>query len=102
MKQIIEGKVYNTETAEELAGANAGLSTSDFGHWREALYRTKKGAYFIAGGGGPRTRWAVAARGGGTGGSAGIKAVSTDEAREWVEKYANDEYETIFGAAPEA
>jgi hypothetical protein len=102
MKQVIDGKTYNTETATKLAHENGGYSTSDFKHWDETLYRTKNGAYFLAGYGGPMTRWAVPACGGGSTGSTGIRAISEQDAREWVERYANDEYEAIFGPAPEA
>ena len=102
MKQVIAGKSYNTETATKLAEAGAGLGYSDFKHWYEILYRTKKGAYFLAGYGGPMTRWARPAQGGGTTGSEGIRVLTEQEAREWVERYDNDKYETIFGNAPEA
>ena len=40
MKRIINGKSYNTETAEELARGDNGLY-GDFGYCRESLYRTK-------------------------------------------------------------
>lgn len=101
MKRIIDGKAYNTKTAEELASAGYGCA-SDFNHWRETLYRTKNGAYFLAGVGGPRSQWAERAPDGGYGGGRGISVLSEAEAREWVEKYNNAAYEDIFGAAPEA
>jgi hypothetical protein len=101
MKQVIDGKTYNTETATELANSRWG-NCSDLRHWSETLYRTKNGAYFLAGGGGPMTRWSRPCEGGGRSGSTGIQVLSEQEAREWVEKHANDQYETIFGPAPEA
>ena len=57
MKQIINGKTYNTETATELGHYWNGLSDSDFRHISESLYRTKNGRYFLAGEGGPMTRY---------------------------------------------
>jgi len=102
MKQVIDGKSYNTETAKELAHASWG-SPSDFHHWDETLYRTRKGAFFIAGGGGPMTRWARSTGNGNErSGSTGIRVLSEDEAREWIERHANDQYEAVFGPVPEA
>ena len=102
MKQVIEGKVYNTETADQLASATSGGSTSDFGYWRENFYRTKSGAYFIAGIGGPMSSWAEKCGQNSWTGGSGIRAITEAEAKEWVEKYSNDDYETIFGATEEA
>jgi hypothetical protein len=102
MKAIIDGKSYNMLTATKLGEAASGLGNSDFKHWYEELYRTKKGAYFLAGYGGPMTRWASACQGGGWSGSKGIRVLTEQEAREWVERYENGQYEAIFGAVPEA
>ena len=62
MIRIIEGKRYNTDTAEEILALDNGgyYSRSDF-RWEEtSLYRTPKGVWFLAGRGGPMTRWAHA------------------------------------------
>ena len=101
-KQTIAGKVYDTETAEELASASAEMTRTDIGYWEETLYRTPQRAYFLAGGGGPATKWARPTVGGGRIGSSGIRALSEQEARAWVEKYARETYETIFDAPPGA
>src|SRR3990172_2422569 len=58
MKKVIDGKIYNTETAELLHEWDNGMYGNDFGRCEEALYRTKKGAYFIAGEGGAMSRYA--------------------------------------------
>jgi len=42
MRRIIEGKAYNTDTAERLAEFESGVGRS------KELYRTQKGAYFLA------------------------------------------------------
>jgi hypothetical protein len=101
MRQVIDGKAYDTSTADKLGEASSILARTDFRHWEEALYRTKRGAYFIAGGGGPMTRWAIPCDKG-TSGSEGIKVLTETEARQWVEKYCNDRYEKIFGKVEEA
>ena len=46
MKKIIDGKLYDTETAECL-GFYQHFDGNTFHYLREALYRTKKGTYFI-------------------------------------------------------
>lgn len=100
MKAIIDGKTYNTETAEKLAEVcNPSAGTSDFSWWEEALYRTKRGAYFLAGGGGSLSGWAKAAIGGGRTGGSGIKRLSEEDARAWAERWLSaDEYLELFEA----
>lgn len=60
MKKIIDGKMYNTETATRIGngGSPGGVSRSDFNYYYdEDLYRTKKGAFFLVGEGGPMTKY---------------------------------------------
>jgi hypothetical protein len=57
MKRAIEGKRYDTEKARLLVEVSEG-STSDFSHVRYGLYRTPRGMWFIAGRGGPMSRFA--------------------------------------------
>jgi len=47
MKEIINGKTYNTDTAELVASGDNGLSYSDCWRQTEELYLTRKGNYFI-------------------------------------------------------
>jgi hypothetical protein len=47
MKSIINGKTYNTETAELIVTGDNGLSYGDCYRRTEELYLTKKGNYFI-------------------------------------------------------
>lgn len=102
MKQIINGKTYNTETATELGHYWNGRSDSDFSHISESLYRTKNGQYFLAGEGGPMTRYSRPV-GDMTGGGKGIIPLSESEAREWMERYCDaDEYIAAFGEPEEA
>lgn len=41
MKQVIDGKLFNTETAERVAHDDNSLPVNDFNNWDETLYRTK-------------------------------------------------------------
>ena len=88
MKRVINGKRYDTDTAQRIAGAESSCNYGDFRYWSEDLYRTKNGAWFVAGEGGALSRWSEACGSNGRCGSSGILPMSADEAREWCE--AND------------
>jgi hypothetical protein len=57
MRNIINRKVYDTETAEWIYDTSNGSGVNDFGFERSALYRTTRGAWFLAGNGGPSSRF---------------------------------------------
>lgn len=86
MKQVINGLTYNTETAEKIHNEWNGLSRSDFRHCDETLYYTKKGRFFLAGNGGPMSKYAQPA-GNMTSGGSGIIPLSEAEALEWCETH---------------
>lgn len=85
MKRIIDGKVYNTETAEEIASWHNGYYGGDFKRCEESLYRTPKGSWFLAGEGGPMSKYARPA-GNMTSGGDGLEPLTPDEARRWLEE----------------
>ena len=60
MRAIINGKKYDTSTAEYIASASYSGSRSDFQWWEEDLYRKRTGEFFVSGEGGPMTRYARA------------------------------------------
>ena len=96
MKEIIDMKTYNTETATEVASFSNGLSFNDFKHVEESLYITKKGSWFTAGGGGPMSKYAVSC-GNMTGGSDRIEVLTPGEAYQWLEdKQETDAIEKYF------
>jgi len=86
MKAIINGKKYDTETAEQIADDGFG-HPRDFRYWSEVLYKTKKGNYFIAGEGGALSKYAVPAGGNSTSGSSRICALTRAEAFEWCQEH---------------
>jgi hypothetical protein len=68
-----------------------GLGSDD--HWyEETLYRTKKGAWFLAGSGGPSTKYAerVGPNGGWIEGS-GLFVLSRERALHWLEEHQETE-----------
>jgi hypothetical protein len=80
--KVIGGKKYDTETATQLAFHQEPYPTDfKFKLMREALYRTAKGAYFLAGKGGGQSKYAK---------SDGDKR-SEAEALTWCEKTGNHE-----------
>jgi hypothetical protein len=102
VKAIIGNLLYDTETAEELGSDSWGYA-SDFHHWQEALYRTRGGAYFTGGSGGPLSRYARTTGQNEWSGGEKIIPLTEAEAREWMERHcAADEYEAAFGAPEEA
>ena len=101
MKKIINGRMYNTDTAKKL-GSYQRSNERDFNYCYEALYVKKKGEYFVAGEGGPLTSYAHAVSGGGWTGGEDITPLTESEAREWVENHLSaDEYIEIFGEPEE-
>lgn len=97
MKKVINGKLYNTETAK-LLGEDSYSHPGDLAHWSEELYQKRTGEFFIYGEGGPMSRYAQTT--GQNEWSAGeqIQPMTTENARQWAEKHLSaDEYETIFG-----
>lgn len=85
MKRVIDGKVYNTAMAEEICDLPCHHYPGDFQYHETTLYRTPKGAYFIAGKGGPMSLWAEPCGNNGWGGGSGLRVVSQEEARSYAE-----------------
>ncbi len=92
MKAIINGLRYDTDKAICIGEASHGYA-GDFSRWEAGLYRTpRSGRYFLAGSGGPMTRWARSVDSGNTRtGGDGIFPMDADEAREWAERYLTTE-----------
>ena len=102
MKKVINGNMYTTETAEAVGIWSNDRATNDFNYVVETLYRTKRGAYFIHGKGGPMTRYAESV-GDMYGAGEAIRPVDEAGAREWAERrLTGDEYVEIFGEPEEA
>jgi hypothetical protein len=90
MRHVIEGKINDTETAEVIGEASQGTS-NDFSHYDEQLYRTKKGGWFLAGAGGPRSRWSRPTGQNSWSGGSGIVPLTPDEALAWLEQHNDAE-----------
>lgn len=91
MKKIINGKRYNTETAEFVAGYSNGTGRGDFRYVSEDLYRTPRGRWFVAGEGGAMSSWATPCGDNSRTGGEGIRPLNPDEAMEWLEIHEETE-----------
>lgn len=86
MKRVIDGKVYDTETATAICELACHYYQGDFNWHDTRLYRTQRGAYFLAGDGGPMSMWAVPEGSNGYSGGSGLSVIDADEAREHAER----------------
>lgn len=101
MKQIIHGRLYDTDTAKHIANASYRYP-GDFSHWDEDLYRKRTGEYFIWGEGGPASKYGVSVEQNTWSGGSKIVPLTLEEAREWGEKYMDaDDYMDEFGPVSE-
>lgn len=100
-KKIIDGRMYNTETAKEIASYWNGYSGTDFAQEEETLYLKKTGEYFLYGKGGPWSKYRESCGGNWTWGSEFIP-MSEAEAKRWCMKMLEaDEYIAIWGDVEE-
>ncbi|MDX9896095.1 MAG: hypothetical protein RBS34_11640 [Desulfofustis sp.] len=98
MKRIIEGKRYDTEKAIEI-GSASNSHPGDFNWWEATLYKTpRSGVFFLAGEGGPMSRYAMTIGQNEWAGGERIDPMTKDEALKWAEKYLDDDtIEEHFG-----
>lgn len=101
MKKIINGRRYDTETAQQVAEYQHSYP-SEFDYFVETLYRKKSGEFFLHGYGhaaSPYCEWVDSSTR-----SAGERIVpmAYTEAQKWAEEHLDaDEYEAIFGEVEE-
>ncbi len=102
MKKIINGKMYNTETAEYIGRFDNGLPHNDFNYYREEFYRKRTGEFFVCGEGGPASPYCKYLDDGWRGYGYDIVPLELYEAKEWAEKYLSaDRYVELFGEVEE-
>lgn len=97
MKKIIEGKRYDTETARKVGEFSSPGSRRDFQYYEESLYQKRTGEYFLAGEGGPASKYSRKTGQNEWSGGKDITPVTEAEAQAWAEKHLDaDEYEKEF------
>lgn len=98
MKKVIDGKRYDTDTAQLLAEwETPDEYPGDLHYVCERLYRKRTGEYFIHGQGGASTRYARSTGPGSWGSGELIDPMPEEKARKWAEEHlGGDEVEAIF------
>jgi len=91
MIQVIDGKRYNTETAESIHEHSNGHFVGDFRFRTKDLMRTKLGAWFLHHVGGAMSDMSVNVGNNGRGGSEDIEPVSDDDAYGFLESHSDYE-----------
>jgi hypothetical protein len=89
MKDVIDGRLYDTEaeTTEHIATHQPVADRGNFNFLREELHKTASGEYFIAGEGGPKTKYSKRVGTGEYSGSSEIRPLSDDEAFQWMQSH---------------
>ena len=83
MKKVIDGKLFDTDTAVQVASWTNGYGYNDFNYCEVTLYQTKKGAWFLLGEGGGNSGYASFS-GDCRGPGKSIDLLSADEAFKWL------------------
>lgn len=89
MKRIINGKKYDTETAEEMYAFGMGVIISDLPQIYTTLYRKSSGEYFLVHMDTPDQNAAI------------IQLITEENVKTLIENRANNNYEEIFGEVEE-
>lgn len=101
MKQIIDGKMYNTETATLVGEYWNGYGRGDFNFVVEELYQKKNKEFFLYGEGGPLSKWSRKYGGNYCYGE-DIIPMSDEAAMEWAQIHLDvDKYIEMFGEPEE-
>jgi hypothetical protein len=91
MKKIIDGKRYNTDTADHVANYNNCFPSGDF-HWiNKDIYITSKGSWFLHSSGGAMTLYCQQTGPNEWSGGERIDVLTPEEAREWLEEHGQTE-----------
>ena len=98
MRRIVDGVMYDTEKAELLASYEAKELPSDFRWYREDLYQTKNGRFFLHGRGGPLSPYASVGYGCSSSGEK-IVPLSEGEVVKWLENTEN--YDVLLELFPD-
>lgn len=100
MKKIINGKKYDTETAEYILGYINNVGDLDY--IEEDLYKKTNGEFFKIGKGGPLSSYSWGSDGQRYAGGPTVIPLTDEEARIFVEVHGEvEDYEKLFGEVEE-
>jgi hypothetical protein len=97
MQKVVDGKLYDTESATELGEYWNNYPLDDFNYCLEKLYLTKKGAYFLYGDGGAMSKYGTVVGNMRCGGN-DIIPMSHEEAFQWAQENLEAEEVTALFA----
>jgi hypothetical protein len=98
MRAVIGGMRYDTETAGCIAWSSNGHNTQAVGYYEEGLYRTVRGAWFLAGRGNARSSYARCYGNDNWGAGQRVTPFTAAEAQAWLEEHGEVEaLEEHFG-----
>jgi hypothetical protein len=101
-KKIINGKLYNTETATLVGEWCNNYPTNDFNYCDESLYRKRTGEYFLYGEGGPLSKYRESCGNNSWGSGEEITPLSAQEVMQWAEEHLSvNKYIEEFGEVAE-
>lgn len=102
MKKIINGKLYDTDSAKIMAYYKSDYSVNDFHFYEETLYKKKTGEFFIFGEGNGLSNYAESVDINLSRTGKKIIPLSEGEAKKWAEERLSvDAYVDIFGEVEE-
>jgi len=96
MKKAIDGKSFDTETADCLGELPCSSYPGDFQYHKTYLYRSPKGQYFLSGSGGPMSMWSEPYGNNGSQGGSGLCLIDKDDARIHAERIGLTEKEMTY------
>ena len=101
MKQVINGLLYNSVSAQEICSCQYGYPR-DFDYVLEELYRKKNGEFFLAAYGGALTKYRRSCGNNSWSGNTLIFPFSDGETKEWLAKHSFvTSYIQLFGEVEE-
>nr|WP_051700123.1 hypothetical protein [Limosilactobacillus reuteri] len=101
MEEIINGRMYDTETAQRKGTWANTWNDNDYSQVIETLYQKKNGEYFLECIAGPSSIYKIYS-GGKTWGQIFLKPIFHIDAVEWAKnKLSANEYEALFGKVSE-
>ena len=86
MRKVVGGKLYNTETAEEICEWGNYYNYTDFKYCKETLYKTKKDNWFLYGKGGAMSKYSQPYGNSGRGPGSDIVPLDREGVIEWLEE----------------
>ncbi len=102
MRKIINGKMYDTETATEIENWENTPYKNNYIYFKEYLYRKKTGEFFLYGRGNASSKYCEETADRMRSPGEKIVPLTIKEAMVWVENYSDaDTYIALFGKVEE-